>query len=533
MKKIAARPFNILFHTHTVSGILISAVLYIIFFAGAIALYKQEIYRWEEPEGRIARTQQINYESLMQRLRTATGDSTELHELRVLLPTQHKPIYTLYLADQHGAYSTYNYNPHTGSLRNAAGGAQATTAETLYRLHFLDQIPAYIGRYIAGFVSLFFAFAVITGLLIHWRNIRTKFFAFSFRQLRKQFYTNAHTVFGLLGLPFQLMYAITGAFYLLSVFILAPAVIVLFGGDQDKLVTMIYPPEAYHAHGDSALPAKNIPIQQLLDTVAAHYPHTEASYLEIINPGHDNAVLTIDLQDRQRFNGDGLIVADLTTGAYKLELQPGQKNYRQSLLQGISKLHFASFGGWLLKLIYFLMAMLTCFVIISGVMIWKEARDKPSYTQRQRRFHHRVTMMYLAICFSLFPATALLFHAEHWVPKGAGHSDSVNSLFFISWLLLAIACYSLKTERHVFIKSLWCGGLFALTVPVANGYNTGDWLWKAASLHPEVATVDACWLLVGIAALWAAVLAQRSTKHDKRAKPVGRAASWASSRETS
>ncbi|MBN4724627.1 PepSY domain-containing protein, partial [Escherichia coli] len=92
----------------------------------------------------------------------------------------------------------------------------------LYRLHFFDQIPFYIGRYIAGFVALFFLFAVIAGVLIHWRNIVSKFYGFSLKGSLKQIWTSSHTVFGLLGLPFQLMYAVTGAYYMLSILILAP-----------------------------------------------------------------------------------------------------------------------------------------------------------------------------------------------------------------------------------------------------------------------------------------------------------------------
>ncbi|WP_437918670.1 PepSY-associated TM helix domain-containing protein [Sphingobacterium sp. LRF_L2] len=502
MKRLSARHFNILFHTHTVSGIVISAVLYIIFFAGAIALYKQELYQWEDPDARIENAEEIDYEELMLRLVATTSPETEIHELRVVLPTLEKPIYTFYLSDEVGGYKTYGYNAKTDKLWDMDAGEISTTGETLYRLHFLDQIPWYIGRYIAGFVSLFFAFAVITGLLIHWRNIRTKFFAFSFKDLRKQFWTNAHTVFGVIGLPFQLMYAITGAFYLLSVFILAPAVFVLFGGDQDKLVTMIYPPEAFHAHEDEAIQAKNIPIQKILDNVHMEYPQCDVSYLEIINPGHDNAVLTIDLVNRTSFNADGLIVADLSTGAYKLHLPPGEKNYQQSLLQGISKIHFASFGGWMLKMIYFLLAMFTCFVIISGVMMWKEARNKPSYTDRQRRFHHRVTMVYLAVCLALYPATALLFSAEQWIPRGTMHVHKVNSIFFLSWLFIAVFCYFLRNERQIFITCLLLGGFSALLVPLSNGWNTGDWLWLSALEHPYVSMVDSSWLLTGIFSLF-------------------------------
>ena len=45
---MSKRNYNIFFNTHTVSGIVISVALYIIFFAGAFSLFKDEISLWEE-----------------------------------------------------------------------------------------------------------------------------------------------------------------------------------------------------------------------------------------------------------------------------------------------------------------------------------------------------------------------------------------------------------------------------------------------------------------------------------------------------
>ena len=41
------RTYNIIFHTHTVSGIVISVALYVIFFAGSFSFFRDEIVNWE------------------------------------------------------------------------------------------------------------------------------------------------------------------------------------------------------------------------------------------------------------------------------------------------------------------------------------------------------------------------------------------------------------------------------------------------------------------------------------------------------
>jgi len=519
MKGLGPRAYNILFHTHTVSGITISAVLFVLFFAGAIALFKQEIYQWEAPAARISVKNNIDYERMIYRLDSIRTGIHKADEIRVVLPVTARPVYTVY-APVNGAsgmeYATFIYNPQSDQITELFRGDGTTTGDTLYRLHFLDQVPWYIGRYIAGFVSLFFAFAVISGLLIHWKNIVSKFYAFSFKQVRKQFWTNAHTVFGVIGLPFQLMYAITGAFYLLSVFILAPAVITLFKGDQQKLITKIYPAEAFHQHGEH-MQTGHWPVAQGVAKIRKDHPGYRISYLEIINPGKENAALGCDLIDDKAFNRNGTIVLDLHTGRYKLQLRPGTKNYAQSLLEGISKVHFATFGGILLKILYFLLAMISCFVIISGVLMWKEARNKASYTWRQRRFHHRVTIVYLSVCFSLFPATALLFIAEHLVPLTTGHARMVNMLFFSGWLLFALTLCFFKKEKHITAFCLLTGGILALAVPLANGLSTGDWLWHTAGSYPYVFYTDIVWLFTGILSL---LLFSRLKKISDIPKPI-------------
>ncbi|MEM9259429.1 MAG: PepSY-associated TM helix domain-containing protein, partial [Bacteroidota bacterium] len=52
LKGLGKRLYNIFFHTHTVAGITISAGLFVIFYAGSFALFRGEIYRWENPEAR-------------------------------------------------------------------------------------------------------------------------------------------------------------------------------------------------------------------------------------------------------------------------------------------------------------------------------------------------------------------------------------------------------------------------------------------------------------------------------------------------
>ncbi|WP_369450345.1 PepSY domain-containing protein [Algibacter lectus] len=58
-----------------------------------------------------------------------------------------------------------------------------------------------------------------------------------FRPLKKlkTLWTDAHTALGMIGLPFQFVYAVTGAYFMIKLLIVAPNVMVLYDGDQAKL----------------------------------------------------------------------------------------------------------------------------------------------------------------------------------------------------------------------------------------------------------------------------------------------------------
>ena len=496
------RAYNIMFHTHTVSGIVISFALYVIFFAGAFTLFKDEFYQWENPEARIPLVKTIDYDAVFREIKTKNPDFQLDRDVFITMPSKENPLATIggrvIKKGNKPEYTSYTYNPVSKQLRSNTPYS-TTIGETLYRLHFLDQLPV-LGRYLAGFVALFFLFATATGVMIHWRNILSKFYGFSIKGSWKQVWTNAHTVFGLIGLPFQLMYAITGAFYLLTILILLPAVMMLYDGDQQKVFAMIRPSEGLKFDEKSPVTNKNIPILNIVSKLEAENPGYHLTILSLDNWGKEDGVLTTRIVDDTQFTGDGLISVQLKDGKKVVEVIPGSKKYVESVLDGIGRVHFARFGGLLLKAVYFILALFTCFVIISGVLLWKEARNKKSYTSQQKRFHHRVTMWYLAICFGLFPAVAILFNAELLVPFDIPkHSFWVNTTFFSSWLILIIIGILTKSEIRMTKIFLILTGIFSILIPLSNGITTGDWLWITLAMENYfVAGTDIFWLLTGI-----------------------------------
>ncbi|WP_445223488.1 PepSY domain-containing protein [Catalinimonas locisalis] len=61
------------------------------------------------------------------------------------------------------------------------------------------------------------------------------------------------------------------------------------------------------------------------------------------------------------------------------------------------RLHFGDFGGVGLRMVYFILGIVSCFVILSGVLIWLVARDKKNVEEKKRKFNDWLGWVYLAI----------------------------------------------------------------------------------------------------------------------------------------
>lgn len=503
LKGFANRPYNIFFHLHTVSGIVLGVALFVIFFAGAFTLFKAEFYLWENPQ---ARTSDIRNFSLASALEALKGENLAFDlddETSLSIPTARNPVIQIFAhikPEKEGAPEMHYEGKMDPEKLKMLDKPQSTIGETLYKLHFFDQIP-YAGRWIAGFVSLFFIFATITGVLVHWKNILTKFWAYGFKGSWKQIWTNAHTVFGMLGLPYQFMYAVTGAFYLLLFLVLMPTVLLLYDGSPENVFKLAYP--MYNIeYSDEAKPADytaNIgAVQRKWETV-----YGKDYTLVGIRANHllrEDAGVTYRMisKDPQIFFSNAYVGYRLKEGEEVFSSLPQNKKFTYKVIELLMHLHFASFGGLLVKAVYFLMALFSCFVFVSGILLWREARNNNRYTAGQRRFHWQVTRIFLAICFMLFPATAILFAAELLAPA-ADHVFWVNTIFFVSWLLLSLAAMRLSSERAITRSSLLLGGLFSLLVPLVNGVVTGDWPWQTRLT--QVWATDIFWLAAGLLSL--------------------------------
>ena len=523
--RMGQQTYNRFFHLHTVSGIVICVGLYIIFFAGAFSIFRDEIEEWEsniELETSVAseETRSENILSIVDYddvLRTLSLDYNLSGRDVSFMSTLHEDEITIFLGGSSDSlasevdkeYSRLYLNIKSKTFNEYTDSY--SLGSLLYDLHFFEQLGPF-GELLAGFVSLFFLFAIITGVIVHWKKIISNFYVFRPLAKLKTIWTDAHTALGIIGLPFQFMYAVTGAYFCLSI-LLVPK-IYLYDGDRgayyEDMGTLW--PDFPMLEKEENTKAINPYINQTLEKWKGYEP----TYIAIKNLGNKNMHLQVDgkLSSKQRFIGFGTIIYHVGTGEVVKENNPFQSDYVDGVRKTVYKLHFGIFN-YFYRTIYFILAIITCFVIISGVLIWLTARDKKNISEKKRRFNSGVGHIYLAICLSIFPITAFAFIFSKLLPESmnAQRESLINWFFFGGWLLLSILFW-LKRDNQLTNKyTLLSGGILSLCIPIVNGFSSENWIWKTFSNeHYTVFIIDMIWLCLGVISLFAAYRIEKN-KH--------------------
>lgn len=503
------RHYNIYFHTHTVSGIVISVVLFVIFFAGSFSFFRDEIINWERSESTaITKEIELDYNKALKNLDkeyvlhgrniTISKPSTE-NRVAVymegtkdtLAPAKQKEGTFFYLDNK--KFKSYTYEE------------SYSLGEFLYRLHFLAQIPYPVGYYLSGFTALFFLFAIVTGLLLHWKKIVSNFYVFRPKEKLKTLWTDAHTALGMIGLPFQFVYAVTGAFFMIKLLIVAPAVMALYKGDENKLYKELEYNDPDFKFDNKKL-ATPFNINQLVSKAKSNWSDFEITRVFIQNYGDANMHVLVEgeLLSDKKFTGIGKVVyriADRKEVARKNPIT--QNGYIDVVKNVLYRIHFGDYGGYALKIVSFILGIITCFVIISGVMIWLVARQKNNLPEKKRRFDAAVVRIYLAICLSMYPITALAFiGSKIFYPLS---QSNLFSLYFGGWLILTVFFIIKKNDDFTNKFCLISGSILGFLIPITNGIVSGDWFWTSFMEHKiQIFFIDVFWIALASISLYTA-----------------------------
>ncbi|MGE9268647.1 MAG: PepSY-associated TM helix domain-containing protein [Verrucomicrobiales bacterium] len=439
-----AQKRNRFWELHSLLGISLGLPLFIIFVAGTLAFFAPESVNWTNPEFKGAEDPQAGLEAAVSDLLAKHPDADEFS---VVLATPQRPVTDLYL-EENGEFPHYWLDPATGELSEATPH-DSDLFHFFVDLHYFEFIPN--GIQLAGLIAALFFAIILTGLVYQWRTMGRDLQLRNLSLQGKSRWKRIHRFTSLLTLPFQVAYSVTGAALALGLFLAAPTVSVFFDGDQEALNAVLFPEHTAQAPpvADEPLFPVGAALAKAQETwgpeVAPQIVHIAGREATEERP----ASRTIMVEGKSQglyFVGNHVMTMDENLEV--LHAHTPTSHLGPMLIEALVNVHFASFNGFFIKIIFALFGLIVALSIGAGIYILLQRRPEASRLTRFLRVltHWQLGGLPLACAASLL--------AVQLAP------DSPLLVFWVVYLLSLVVAVFWK--KSLFISCLSAAILFLL-----------------------------------------------------------------------
>ncbi len=495
MKKDALKSLT---NAHAWVGLIISTILFIVFFAGSLSLFRDNIIAWETTPhfSSAGNIEAFNVDKIITKI--AQDFKVYDHGYFVIdFPTKEHPITNAYFEELSANGEHIDRNLLLSANGDIVGhGDGFNWGNFLYRLHVDLHIPE-VGLYFVGVITLFFFVALISGVVIHWRKIFSKFFQYR-KEGKKDQWLDAHNIIGVMGLPFHIMYAFTGLVFNLLIIYQISYALVLYGGDQNKIFAAAGFVDVHLDETNIDLPVTGI--NQLLVTAKNSLGQVNIKRLSIDHFGDESASVTFRGHDDSKFSTQKEVTYHIQSGR---ELYITRDNYDNNLRGGLSviaSLHFGDFAGYSLRVLFFILGIGTCYIILTGNLMWLNKKAKLRREKQNQLGLQLVKSMTTGGFIGTIFATGVGFICARTLPLDMlSRSDLISQIFFATLLTALIISLFIKNQSKFAALFLKLTAITLLATPIL------DWLLvpegiksMLASQHYDVLIVQACLLCLAL-----------------------------------
>jgi uncharacterized iron-regulated membrane protein len=353
---------------HGLIGVIFGAVIYMLCLSGTLIVLVDQLTIWERPKVPVVR--QVTPDLLQRVSKSAyvrAKAAGVAHDIFINAPTPELPTLEVFAYGEGGEAGA-----HCEWSVDAAGdlgpGADAPWVEFVQTLHFNLTIPGALGRYLVGIFGTLLLASLFTGILAHRRILKD---AFRLRWGGSRRLTNAdlHNRIGVWALPFHLIVSLTGSLLGLSGLIIFGLAMIAYKGDQSRAIASLLGPQASEDSRPAALPD----IRPMLALIEAETPGARVSQLRFEHVGTAGQQVTVSVAapgyltraESYVFSPEG-----------KLKQKAGftDGNVGMRIYGMLTPLHYGTYGGLPLKIIYALLGSGLTLIVATGGNVWLARR---------------------------------------------------------------------------------------------------------------------------------------------------------------
>ncbi|MCO7224555.1 PepSY domain-containing protein [Pleionea sp. CnH1-48] len=506
------RTLKILYNAHSWMGVVTGLILFVVCFTGTVALFHYELATWENPGYRINETEAKEKALPVQQIidRATQEHGFVYDEFFITLPGRFGvPVTFYHFNEETHELTKMAVDPTTGEKLQSAN---SNIVEFQTHMHTDLNLPEPWGRYLVGLFGIILLFSIVTGVLSH-RKYFKEFFKFRPNRSWRLLLTDTHKVMGAWGILFHTMIAFTGAVIgLVGLFLLVMAY-AAYGGDREAAIEGFVGPHIE----ESGVAAPMYNVDQLVTKAEQHWQGFRVEFVSYHGFGDENARVTLggsmeeQLASVQQLTFDGVSGA-MTFESDFMDMGAGARIYGASFA-----LHYALYGGFMLKLLYMVLGASVALMTVTGMMIWLEKRHS------EDKRYRKLSSATCGICMGLVVATATLFVSNQLISRSIADKPFYEELiYFISWLLCIFWAFYRGNNYQATKELLLVSGALLLAAPILNAINTGDHI--LASLQKGYYTVAGTDILLITFAITCWLVAKRlphsrpESEHKSKAK---------------
>jgi hypothetical protein len=368
---------------------------------------------------------------------------------------------------------------------------------------------------VSGLLAVALLLAIVTGVLIHLKDIVRQFHQFRPGKSPRVLWSDMHKVLGVMGLPFQLLYAYTGALIVLAPLLLGAFVGPVFGGDEKRAEAVFWGTPEAPAEKPGA-PAVMLSLDELAARARAVEPRLAPESYRVLYPEHANG--SVDVQ------GPIQGTTPESYGAVRLRLvdgnvlhvdSPAAETALGATFRWVRGLHYAYFGGLPLRCLFFVLALATAATILTGNWVWLARRE----SRRESPGNLLLAGLTVGVGAGTLVAIAALFLTSRLLPFDLRDRGWAEEIVFVSVFVFCAAWACMVEDR----RALWwqgvgLAGLLLLPVPVLATRWSEAGLFGSGPRIRAVTGVDVALLVTALALCGIAMVLRRSAKQPAEAR---------------